>query len=344
MKPARSSNFELCRLFCMFYIVVYHLFIHNKELMGSIIYTRSLTSIFSIGVPVFVMISGYFSIHRSLKGFIKLIFQVEFYSIIALLVSVFLYKESFESKHLLSILFPVSHTTYWFIGTYAILYIIAPYLNKFLEILTKKDLIIFIVTICILVCYLGGVMDMSLFNDRSLIGFILYYSIGWYLRQYSLGSFCDKSDIKKSFLLNPLSLYVVTSLLFFAIISFFPDILSRAINHLAGHYNRILMVVFASLFFCVFCRLSIQSKLINNIAKSSFAIYLIHGNNIVTYHRWLYDPFTQYGLQLDGTFLKLIYLFTIAFVVCIVCIVIDQIRILFFKYSGIDYLTSKIRI
>lgn len=79
-KQERCSNFELCRLACMFYIVVYHLFIHNKDVTGGAYYNRGLTTIFSLGVPVFVMISGYFRIRTSVKGFLNIIFQVVFYS------------------------------------------------------------------------------------------------------------------------------------------------------------------------------------------------------------------------------------------------------------------------
>ena len=65
MAKERQSNIELCRIFCMIYIVIYHLFIHNREVTGDYSYTIALTTIFSLGVPVFVIISGYFGINRS---------------------------------------------------------------------------------------------------------------------------------------------------------------------------------------------------------------------------------------------------------------------------------------
>ena len=139
-KAERSSNFELCRLFCMFYIVVYHLFIHNLDVTGDVYYRRALTTIFSIGVPVFVMISGYFRIKASAKGFLSLIAQVIFYSVIADVLCVFVFHEPLSKGDILSTFFPVTNASYWFVGTYAFLYIISPFLNRFLDSISKSSL------------------------------------------------------------------------------------------------------------------------------------------------------------------------------------------------------------
>lgn len=152
----RASNFELCRLACMFYIVVYHLFIHNKDVTGDCYYNVALTTIFSIGVPVFVMISGYFRIKASLKGFLNIVLQVVFYSVIADLLCVFVFHEPLSTGNILGTLFPMTKTEYWFVSTYLLLYVLAPFLNKLLDSFTNKDWVIFLVTISLLVCYGGG--------------------------------------------------------------------------------------------------------------------------------------------------------------------------------------------
>ena len=152
----RESNMELCRLACMFYIVVFHLFIHNKEVTGGLYYTRALTTLFSIGVPVFVLISGYFGIRRSVKGLLNIIAQVVFYCLIAVLLCFFVFHQSVTTDNILSIIFPVTKTQYWFISSYILLYLLSPYLNRLLNNLERLEFAGFIVTLTFSVCYWGG--------------------------------------------------------------------------------------------------------------------------------------------------------------------------------------------
>ena len=156
MAKERQSNIELCRIFCMIYIVIYHLFIHNREVTGDYSYTIALTTIFSLGVPVFVIISGYFGINRSIKGILNLIAQVLFYSIIANLLCVFVFLEPVTRDQWFSILFPITRTQYWFVSTYVLLYILAPYVNKLLDSLSFRQYAFYLLTLTLLVTYWGG--------------------------------------------------------------------------------------------------------------------------------------------------------------------------------------------
>lgn len=155
-KKERDSNFELCRLACMFYIVVYHLFIHNTDVTGGAYYYRALTTIFCIGVPVFVMISGYYKINVTVRGFLNIAFQVVFYSAIADILCRFVFHEPLNTGNILGTLFPVTKTQYWFVGTYLLLYFLSPFLNHFIESLSKKEWLYYLVTLSFLVCYGGG--------------------------------------------------------------------------------------------------------------------------------------------------------------------------------------------
>ena len=337
-KQVRASNFELCRLACMFYIVVYHLFIHNPDVTGDAYYRRALTTIFSIGVPVFVMISGYFSIKASIKGFLNIILQVVFYSIIANVLCKYVFHEPLNIDNILGSLFPVTKTQYWFVGTYLLLYLISPFLNKFLDAITKREYVTYITTFTFLVCYGGGIMNVHGVNygDRSILTFVYLYSIGQFIRRY----FNDVVSLPK-LLRRPLATYVVVSCLFFVLVSTLPSFLSRCINGLFRAYNTIGLTFFSILFFFCFQFLRIQKKWINTIAKSTFAIYLIHGNNIVTYHRWFYNPFTYWGVRIDDYHMRLLYILGSAIVICMICVLIDQIRLLLFKYTGINWIINK---
>ena len=140
----------------MFYIVVYHLFIHNLDVTGGAYYNKAFTTIFSIGVPVFVMISGYFKIHASVKGFLNIVAQVVYYSIIADLLCLFVFHEHLSKGNIFSTVFPITKTEYWFVSTYLLLYILSPFINRLLQTFTKRDHTAFLITISLLVCYWGG--------------------------------------------------------------------------------------------------------------------------------------------------------------------------------------------
>ena len=265
----RDSNIELCRLVCMFYIVVFHLFIHNKDVTGGLYYTRALTAIFSIGVPVFVLISGYFGIKRTVRGFLNIVVQAVFYCLLAIVVCHFILHQSITKDNVLGVIFPVTKTQYWFISTYLLLYILAPYLNRLINSLNRKEFVWYLITLSILVCYWGGVMKGANCGNRSIMLFVFLYSIGRFIRLYY-----PKAEVISKYMRNPWIVYVVVMLLYFVVVSFTPLIVARGINWIVTPYNSIILILFSILFFYSFLAFSIKKEWINYVSKSSFAIYL----------------------------------------------------------------------
>ena len=189
---------------------------------------------------------------------------------------------------------------------------------------------------------MGGCMSLhgSHYGDRSILTFIYFYSIGWFVKVYD-------EDLKTSKITgyitkNPWAIYALLTVIFFILVSFLPEMCSRGINFFFHAYNTIGLVAFSFLFFYCFKSLSLQKKWINYLAKSTFAIYLIHGNSIVTYHRWIYNPFTRFGIGIESIHIRLFYLLGSAVIVCLTCILIDQVRQLLFKYVGIDWSINRI--
>ena len=81
IKPlVRKSNFELLRLLAMFLIVLYHIFIGTYEANPDFT-SRSLWIPLHLGVPVFILISGYFHIKFSWSKFLKLVTVLFVYTI-----------------------------------------------------------------------------------------------------------------------------------------------------------------------------------------------------------------------------------------------------------------------
>lgn len=92
VKKTRSSNLELYRIIVMLLIVMHHYVINSGLVDVMAQHPTALKSIFlyligvwgKTGINCFVMITGYFMCqsHITLHKFLKLLLQVEFYSII----------------------------------------------------------------------------------------------------------------------------------------------------------------------------------------------------------------------------------------------------------------------
>ena len=90
---------------------------------------------------VFVLITGYFMIDGKfkIKKVINLVLQVFTYTFIFLIINCLLNNQVSLQQIIKSIL-PVMYSHYWFITTYIILYILSPYINKFVKSINKEEL------------------------------------------------------------------------------------------------------------------------------------------------------------------------------------------------------------
>lgn len=78
-KKTRNSAIELLRLLAMFMIVYYHLILFFIEPIDSNPIYKAIQIPLHIGVILFVLISGYFGIRPSYRGFFKILCIVAVY-------------------------------------------------------------------------------------------------------------------------------------------------------------------------------------------------------------------------------------------------------------------------
>ena len=81
----RQSSFELMRLLAQFMIVYYHILLFLSATENSQI-IKALQIPVHIGVPLFVIISGYFGIKPSPKGLLKLLSIMFIYTVPLMLI------------------------------------------------------------------------------------------------------------------------------------------------------------------------------------------------------------------------------------------------------------------
>lgn len=338
-KALRKSNIELLRIISMLLIVMSHcdeLFgladLYSTSLGINKIITDWLHIGGQIGVGCFVLISGYFLIDAqfSIKRLIVLAGEVWFYTItswlIWVVISLFhgnfnLYECIGEIKYTF---FPILFSHYWFVSAYFILIILSPFINKFLLSLSRDEYRNFIVVIVVLFVILDGGIPLVFqgISEGRLLPVLLMYIFAGYIKRFvnekNIG--CIKHYICAiiCYLLLFLSFYFLT---FWGQIRNNGWVLEN--RYFYRDLNSPLVVLICIELFIGIINTDIRpSKLINEIAKCTFGVYLIHTNRLVS-------KFLRYcfPIYLEKRSL-LIFLYSISAVITIYlgCTLIDLIR------------------
>lgn len=274
-KTIRESNFELLRAISCFMIIVLHYLngsmggaLSNVS-AGSFNYYLSyfVESLCIVSVNCFVLISGYFLITKkstNISKIIKLILTLLFYSVILFAISILIGAKSFSLKELLLAIAPFLSGRRWFVETYIILFLFAPYLNKFLKYITKKEyqtfLIIYLLFFYIWPTFLPSppVTD----GGYGITNFILMYAIGGYIKLHGI----DRIKLSK-----------ITCIFLYFIISICTFILSTKFGR-AWNYNTIFNVFGSVFLFLFFMKFNFKSRFINTISSLSFGIFILHSD------------------------------------------------------------------
>lgn len=327
IKRERDSNFELCRLACMLYIVIYHLIIHVPAVYEDTFWGRPLRTLCHIGVVVFVMISGYFGIKRKWKRLLSLALSVSFYNALGITIAILFFRQQFEAKSLFSVIFPISQGGYWFITSYAVLYLIAPYINMVLEKLDKREFIILLVVFAAVVWYGGGIWGNAIGHGRGIMAFVFSYSIGYYIRKFY-------SREGQPFIYWG-GQYLGVSAIIFACVAFLPGILSKGINYLCFGYNEVGLYVMSVLFLLMFQSTKIKSKIINWSATSVLGIYLLHENKEIG-SLVIYPIYENVFSNIGNQWMCMVTHIFFAMLVLVCCVFIDKIRRIIFQKIEIE--------
>lgn len=328
-RQQRDSNFELLRLLSMMMILALHA---NQQSLGEPtaavamanplqMFTRQFfQQLCEVGVNVFVLISGWFGIRPKKKSFCNLLFQVLFYSV-----------GLFFIMYALGQRLPILKTVqlfwmgagYWFVPAYIILFALSPVLNSFIEHSnqqTVKNFLIFFFSLELL--YGWAFDDFANFDGGySAISFVGLYLLARYLRVYQPSvTKWSKYKILSVFLVICLLGAMITELSLLCGIPFLAE-------HMFGKmqiYSSPFVIIPSVMMVLLFAKISVQSKMINWLASSCFAIYLIHQHLMVRpyYCKACANIFETYsGLAYWGV----IILFLLA--IALGCILIDKIRL-----------------
>ncbi len=341
MNKVKSSNIELLRIIAMVMIIAHHYCLHgvfsfwhtNSNLICYI--NNILLSIISmggkIGVDIFVLITGYFMITKNFNfsKVIKLYLKTLVYSLLILGIAYIYGEHHVPSNILNSSLFPFGGNAYWFITAYIMLYILTPYLNRF--ILTSKKTMLNLLMITTTIFWV--IIPTFTYADycfSNLIWFIYLYFVGAAIRLKTFANiFIDKKLFKF------LSVLSCIFLLGYVIVICSDKEVNLWNTIKPAGMQTIFILSIAVFMFNLFKDLQINyNKFINFISASVLGVYLFHDNNIVRPFLWqvvvrpyeyMYKPY------------MILYLASIVLIIFLFGIIIDKFIMLTF-----DKLINKI--
>lgn len=313
----RESSFELLRIIAQLFIVAYHIFLvfiypNTHQPLHKAIWLP-----LHIGVVLFVLISGYFGIKASVTGFIKLIGMVTVYYIPLQAIYIYIYEPHNINLILKSIVW-ITSSPYWYIKTYVFLYLFSPVINKYLLDLNLKNRIILILILLYISHYTGTLgLDPSLLKGKNLPCFLFLYVIGDTLRVYK------HKWIKLRNIWG--IIWIILNCILVVIFTFYTGRFASVLySRVFFSYCSVGLLLSSVLFFMWIGGMSFRSIFINHIAKSSLAIYMIHGATISIYK--LIGPFTlSYLLPYNYEFILFCSVILLSIIIVAICVLIDNI-------------------
>lgn len=276
-------------------------------------------------VNVFILLSGYFLCDNTKKlGFSKivdLLLQLLVFHIIYIGFNWLEKGEDITAKWVFESLLPNDY----FVSIYIPVYLLSPYVNKFLKIISKEEANHFYMMIILFFSVIPALLDvykeflhvnLSLNNPlghfgsglgQTFVQFLLMYLIGAYIRQYDVPKLLSKQK-------NVIALLLINIVVILPFVSYESiqntDFMDRAF--LA--YHNPLLISESVLLFLLFRNMKFNSKIVNFLAKSAFTCYII-GNVIISkLFNWDYllaSPILMLGYLL--AFVIIAYLISVVY-------------------------------
>ena len=272
----RKSNLELLRILSMCGIIFIHYV--GADLGGAVIngdfphfswfFVHFFNSFFVPLVSCFVLISGYFMIGSrtfSLKKPLSILIICAFYGVISYTIALLAGISPHEGGPLYA-LFPYFWGNRWFVETYVMLLLLAPFLNKLLNSLTREQYRLLLIVQLALFCvwYSLGLSAPILDDGYGIINFLTLYMLGGYIRLY--GHECKWLNLRK----RCYGLIFVGCALSTFVLSYF-------INPYG--YAFITNIIGALAAFLFFLKWDLGSnKIINQISAAAFDVYFVHSD------------------------------------------------------------------
>lgn len=316
---------ELFRMILMLMIVTFHYFKHSGilDLVGETP-ERSLAlnliyAFVTVSVNCYVLLSGYYGIHLSIKRCVQMELQVLFYSVTIFIIFTCLGLKEVNLENIKYSFFPIMSNTWWFATVYMALMLVSPFLNIAIKKMTKQQYQFLLVVMLLFFSIAPSLQFESINTDRgfSLYQFVLLYLLSRYFALYPLK--CNKYFYLTGYIL----LSLIMALTGYGI----------RLQGAPKMQNSNIVVIISSLCLFLFAANAKQwyNKAVNRIGGLVFGVYLIHDHYWVGTH--LYPDILQVTEHwaLDARWLYAIFSILAVFI----CgIIIEYFRTLLFEGVG----------
>ena len=261
-----GMNIDILRIFAFAFIVM----LHTLNRQYGLAVWMSGYAIISIGVNLFIMISGYLLLDRTET--VKEFFRKRFFSILPLfiifnIIYIYFYNHSFITIK------KISAPHFWYIYMILGLYLLTPWLRKVLQYAEKETF--YVVVLWFLCNVFNPYMQFFRFpkipfSHFPITGFIGYYILGYYLKKYrykleKIPFICVIGVYITGFLISVLSTKYVLVTTGNRISDFFDK------NSLGTFFMSVSFFIFWIKF-----NFKNRNKVIRMISDSTYFAYLIH--------------------------------------------------------------------
>lgn len=289
----RNSAIELLRIVSIIMIIGCHFATHggfefdSQSITVPRLWWNILEMGGNFGTAVFVLISGYFMIENKTsikwKKVLKFWGQIIFYSILLFFSAFAIGKGSFNPVTVIKAMFPITFSEWWFASTYFVMFLLHPYINKFLHSLAKNEYQTFLIFLFILWSVIPTITT-SKYQSNALLEFIMFYSIAGYIKLYGLNKKLKSKHYFALWLLFTVITYL-SCVIFILLGTKFPVFSDHSIYFYAR--NSVLTILRAVCFFMTFETITMSYyPFINKVASAAFGVYLLHDSNVLRPFLW----------------------------------------------------------
>lgn len=307
----RNSVIELIRIISVIGIVGLHIFgqIKSQLSMTNIFVEIFYCDIFAMAVPMFLLISGYYSVSFSVKKITSLHLMVWTYSILDLIIR-FSVGDALGAKDIVRGVFPIISYRFWYFSCYFLLMIFAPIINSILDNISKR-LFASMLLLWMLVVNTVSVLPVFGFVDDYLWKVFFYYCAGRYLGKYGLRLFVKT----ESYLYLGIALILAS----FCINSALTLFKGEAVTWLTSD-SFITKEISAIFIFYYLTKRFLGSSIVNKVASYVPVVYLAESTV-----RFVIEKFFHYDAFFDSPFLIFVVL-GMGLVVYVIVVAVESLR------------------
>ena len=352
----RDSNIELLRIIAIVLIILHHFSYHNDIVNVETSVVNKVLGIFTIGygkigVLIFVLITGYYMIEKtiSFKKVIRLWLEMEFY-ILLLFIVTYILNNRVSIKEAIHMFLPLTYNMYWFITAYIGMYICSPLLNKFINSNSKEKnkkilSVLFILFVGVYSIFRGEQLATISNTISNIVFFCFIYYIGAYIKKYDIELLKNRKTV-----IIIVGLIIIMGIYFAVLygIYHFSTIGKISTNNITYYYNinSIFTVTISVIMFYLFAkRMAFKNRFVNFIAGSVFAVYLFQSHPIFG-GKYIYSKLINSELYYNNNLLYLhvfAYAILIIFIVCIIEIIRKLLEKQIFKLKVFDRIENKLK-